>query len=48
MEKTELGFQAEINLLEGETFNLCFKNGNNNGIIMEKTMFFLLKKFIQN
>ena len=36
MEKTELGFQAEINLLEGETFNLCFKNGtenwdNNNG-----------------
>ena len=30
MEKTELGFQAEINLLEGETFNLCFKNGNNN------------------
>lgn len=28
MEKTELGFQAEINLLEGETFNLCFKNGN--------------------
>ena len=30
MEETELGFQAEINLLEGETFNLCFKNGNNN------------------
>ena len=30
MEKTELGFQAEINLLEGETFNLCFKNGSNN------------------
>ena len=28
MEKTELGFQAEINLLEGETFNFCFKNGN--------------------
>ena len=25
----ELGFQAEINLLEGESFNLCFKNGNN-------------------
>ena len=36
MEKTELGFQAEINLLEGETFNFCFKNengvwDNNNG-----------------
>lgn len=30
MEKTELGFQAEINLLEGETFNFCFKDGNNN------------------
>ena len=29
MEKTELGFQAEINLLEGESFNLCFKNGTN-------------------
>ena len=29
MEKTELGFQAEINLLEGDSFNLCFKNGNN-------------------
>lgn len=28
MEKTELGFQAEINLLEGETFSLCFKNEN--------------------
>ena len=28
MEKTELGFQAEVNLLEGESFNLCFKNGN--------------------
>lgn len=29
MQKTELGFQAEINLLEGKSFNLCFKNGNN-------------------
>ena len=28
MEKTELGFQAEINLLEGDTFNFCFKNNN--------------------
>ena len=28
MEKTELGFQAEIELGEGETFNFCFKNGN--------------------
>lgn len=26
MNKTELGFQAEIELLSGETFNLCFKN----------------------
>lgn len=26
MEKTDLGFQAEIELLEGETFNLCLKN----------------------
>ena len=35
MEKTDLGFQTEIDLLEGETFNLCFKNQNdewdNNG-----------------
>ncbi len=36
MEKTDLGFQAEINLLEGETFNFCFRNetgvwDNNNG-----------------
>ena len=29
MEKTELGYQAEIQLLEGETFNFCFRNGNN-------------------
>lgn len=26
MENTELGFQTEIDLTEGETFNLCFKN----------------------
>ena len=35
MQKTELGFQCEIKLLEGETFSLCFKNENdewdNNG-----------------
>lgn len=30
MEKTDLGFQAEIDLKEGETFNFCFRNGNNN------------------
>lgn len=30
MEKTELGFQAEVNLLEGESFNLCFKDGFGN------------------
>ena len=28
MKKTDLGFQAEITLQEGETFNLCFKNEN--------------------
>ena len=28
MEKTELGFQSEIDLIEGESFNLCFKNEN--------------------
>lgn len=27
MEKTDLGFQAEIQLSEGTTFNFCFKNG---------------------
>ena len=29
MNKTELGFQAEINLLEGDSFNFCFRNENN-------------------
>lgn len=29
MEKTELGFQAEIKLLDAETFNFCFKNNKN-------------------
>ena len=28
MEKTELGFQAEIELSSDETFNFCFKNEN--------------------
>ena len=28
MEKTDLGFQAEIQLLEGDTFNFCLKNNN--------------------
>ena len=27
MEKTELGFQAEIDLIGTESFNFCFKNG---------------------
>ena len=36
MEKTELGFQSEIDLTEGESFDFCFKNNldkwdNNNG-----------------
>ena len=29
MEKTELGFQAELFLTEGDTFNFCFRNNNN-------------------
>ena len=29
MEKTDLGFQAEIDLNGVETFNLCFNNGDN-------------------
>lgn len=29
MKKTELGFQAEIELGEGDTFNFCFRNENN-------------------
>ena len=29
MEKTDLGFQAEIELLEDDTFNFCFRNENN-------------------
>ena len=28
MVKTELGFQTEIELLQGESLELCFKNGN--------------------
>ena len=30
MKKTDIGFQAEIDLLEGESFNFCFKDSNNN------------------
>lgn len=29
MEKTDLGFQTEIALLNSDTFNFCFRNGNN-------------------
>lgn len=29
MEKTELGFQAEIELLPDDILNLCFRNSNN-------------------
>ena len=29
MEKTELGFQTELDLIESDTFNFCFRNGNN-------------------
>ena len=28
MEKTELGFQCEIDILEADSLNLCFRNGN--------------------
>lgn len=30
MEKTDLGFQAEIELGQGTTFNFCFKDNNGN------------------
>ena len=30
MEKTDLGFQAEVTLGEGNTFNFCFKDENDN------------------
>ena len=29
MEKSEIGFQAEIELISGDTLNLCFRNSNN-------------------
>ena len=29
MEKSEIGFQAEIELISGESLNLCFRNSNN-------------------
>lgn len=29
MEKTELGFQAEVDLISSETFNFCFRNSKN-------------------
>lgn len=29
MEKTEIGFQTEIALANADTFNFCFRNGNN-------------------
>ena len=29
MLKTELGFQAEIELLSADSLNLCFRNSNN-------------------
>ena len=30
MEKTELGFQAEVELVSFDTFNFCFRDGNDN------------------
>ena len=29
MERTELGFQCEIDILESDVLNLCFRNGKN-------------------
>ena len=29
MEKSEIGFQVEIELISGESLNLCFRNSNN-------------------
>ena len=29
MEKSDIGFQAEIELVSGDTLNLCFRNSNN-------------------
>ena len=29
MEKTELGYQAEVKLMESESLNLCFRNSQN-------------------
>lgn len=29
MEKSELGFQAEIDLIESDSLNFCFRNSNN-------------------
>ncbi len=29
MEKSELGFQAEVELISSETFNFCFRNAEN-------------------
>lgn len=29
MERTELGFQAEIALIDSDSFNFCFRNGKN-------------------
>ena len=29
MEKTELGFQAEVELISSETFNFCYRNAEN-------------------
>jgi hypothetical protein len=29
MDKTDLGFQSEIDLLDSDSFNFCFRNSNN-------------------
>lgn len=48
MEKTELGFQAEIELIESDTFNFCFRNEKTNGItIITKIIFLNLNLKVQ-
>ena len=47
MNKTDLGFQAEIELLEGDSFNFCFKDSNNNWDNNEGENYILKKEKVQ-
>ena len=44
MEKTELGFQAEVELISSETFNFCFRNAENYIFPIEKVELALVVK----